>query len=162
MVTIQASNIKDKEKIVIDLDDIVVKYMNFKPTKIDKVCLDSKIKKLFTIIRGQEIVKSLFSNISKEYFLEKNKNIRERIKKLSGQLLMQKHISYKGNHEWHHIVSGKYLVIESEKNHIYVMYSLERMFFMISGKSFDNVKDRESLLARDLKEWIDMKECIVM
>ena len=157
----QAGNIKNKENRMITLDHVKVKYINFIPKNIDKTCLDRKIETLFSVLLSVKKAKEMERKIpSKEYFSKKYEKQRQEIKELSGQLLIKKHISYKGNHEWRNIVSGNYLVIESEKNHIYVMYPLEPKTFMISGKSFDDVKDNEGLMARELKDWIDMKKCI--
>jgi len=161
IIVVQASDIESEEDKMIDWSDIVVKYVNFQPKKIDKACLDTKVKKLFTIIIEVENARKLFSKIpTKEYFLEKNKEIVEKIEKAQSQLNMQKHKSYKGNHEWQKVVESQYLLIESKKNHLYVMYPLEKMMFIMSGIPFEKIKKGESIAVRGLKEWIDMKECM--
>ena len=135
--------------------------MNFQPNQVDTTCLESRIDKLFKVLENDREARRLFKEISKEYDAEKNEKIREKIKRLSGELLQMKHISYKGNHEWNAVVSSKYLIIENNEKSIYVMYPLEPNYVIFLDKPYDAFMDSKGygIGVRSLKHWIDMKEC---
>jgi len=161
MVILQASNINDKDKVVINMYDINITYINFQPKKIDEACLTKKIDKLFKIIELARRVSPHQLPSSYHFYPDKTIMItKKEVVELSNQLLMKKHISTKGNHEWRELVSRKYILIEDKKRSIYIMYPLEPMMFIMSGISFDKINKGETILVRGLQEWIDMKECI--
>lgn len=161
MVIMQASNIKNEKSKMIDLNAVKVKYINFTPKKIDEDCLVKKIDKLFKIIEISRRKSPHQLAQEGKFYPEKTIKItRQEVEKLSGQLLSQKHISTKGNHEWRELVSHEHIVIEDKKRRIYILYPLEPMMFIMSGISFKKINEGESILVRGLKDWIDMKECM--
>lgn len=157
----QAGDMKNEENRMIYLGGVKVKYINFTPKKIDKACLAKKLDKLFKIIEINIRKKAHLLHLKDEYHFDKTMNIsKEEVAELSNQLLQKRHVSTKGNHEWRKLVSSKHIIIENEKRHIYIMYPLEPMMFIISGISFEEIKDGNSIPVRGLKDWVDMKECI--
>jgi len=161
LIVLRASNTNDRDKVVVHMNDINITYINFQPEKIDEVCLTKKIDKLFKIIELSRRVSPHQMSPSYNFSPDKTIIITEReTAELSNMLLMKRHISTKGNHEWRELVSHKHILIEDKKRSIYIMYPLEPMMFIMSGISFDKINKGETILVRGLKEWIDMKECI--
>ena len=76
------------------------------------------------------------------------------------ELLRQKHISYKGNHEWRKITASHYLRITDEKDAFYLMFSMEPMVLLLLDKPYDALKEDDTFAARWLKDPIDLHECI--
>ena len=163
LVILRASNANDKDKVTINMNDINITYINFQPKTIDEVCLTKKIDRLFKIIELSRRASPHQIPSSCNFFPDKTIIITEKeTAELSNLLLMKKHRSYRGNFEWNDVVKSKHLLLESKKEHIYVMYPLEPMFIIISYKPFTAIKDKESIAVRGLKEWIDMKACFGM
>ena len=160
LVILRASNANDKDKVTINMNDINITYINFQPKTIDEVCLTKKIDRLFKIIELSRRASPHQIPSSCNFFPDKTIIITEKeTAELSNLLLMKKHISTKGNHEWQKLISCKHILIEDKKRRIYVMYPLEPMMFIMSGISFDKISKGETIMVRGLKEWIDMKAC---
>lgn len=154
-------SVMTEDNITIDGDILKIKYRNFKPKQVDEACLAKKMDKLFKIIEisRRESPHQLPPKY-KFYPNETMKITKKEIIELSNQLVMQKHISTKGNREWRDVISHKHLVIEDQKKHIYMIYPLEPSMFIMSGISLEKIKEGESILVRGLKHWINMKECM--
>lgn len=156
----QGIGIKYKENKMIDIDSVIIKPINFIPKKMNKICLLKKIDTLFKMIELSRII-SPYQLPQEDNFHSVEMNISKKEKlELSNRLLMKKHISTKGNFEWRNLISSKYLLIKSKKYNIYIMYPMEPEYMIISGKSFNKIKEGSSILVRGLKNWIDMKECM--
>ena len=58
----QTPTVTQQEKIVVDGNQIIIKYLNFTPKKIDTDCMKKDTKKLFNAIENGEanMVKSIF------------------------------------------------------------------------------------------------------
>jgi len=76
------------------------------------------------------------------------------------ELLRQKHISYKGNHEWRKITASHYLRITDEKDAFYLMFSMEPMVLILLNKPYEALTRDDNIGARWLKKPIDLHECI--
>ncbi|SFV70110.1 hypothetical protein MNB_SV-13-531 [hydrothermal vent metagenome] len=50
----QSSTVTQQEKILIDENQIVIKYLNFTPQKVDRDCMKRDTKKLFQAIKNGE------------------------------------------------------------------------------------------------------------
>lgn len=156
----QAGDIKNEENRMITLDNVKVKYINFIPENIDKTCLDRKIETLFIVLLSEKKAKEMEKKIPlKEYFSKKYEKQRKEIKELLGQLLQQKHVSSKGNHEWRKLIDSKYILIEDKERKIYIMYPLEPSYFIMSGIPFKTLDEGQGIVKLSMKNWIDIREC---
>ena len=117
----------------------------------DELVVDSNILKI-------EYVNFIPKSINKECLSLHIKRLREAI--INNELLMQKHISFKGNHEWKKISASHYLRIIDEKDAFYLMFSMEPMVLILLNKPYEALTRDDTIGARWLKKPIDLHECI--
>ena len=117
----------------------------------DRLLVDSHILKI-------EYVNFIPKSVNKECLSLHIKRLREAIR--NNELLMQKHISFKGNHEWKKISASHYLRIIDEKDALYLMFSMDQMVLVLLDKPYNKLKENDTIGARWLKKPIDLHECI--
>ena len=117
----------------------------------DELLVDSHILKI-------EYVNFIPKKVDKACLSSHVKRLRAAI--IDKELLRQKHISYKGNHEWKKINASHYLRITDEKDALYIMFSMEPMVLILLNKPYEALTRDDNIGARWLKKPIDLHECI--
>ena len=140
------------KKVYISILVLLLTSCNSKEViKKDEVVVDSNIVKI-------EYVNFIPKSVNKECLSSHIKRLINTIK--NKELVMQKHISVVGNHEWKKITESHYLRITDKKDSLNIMFSMEPMVLILVNKPYDKLKKGDMMGANWLKKPIDLHECI--